>query len=142
MKSSTTFNSKLEQILLESDCDEYDAAVAVVQKGNKWLLGLSTATYDDRNKRWCFPGGGIKKGEDTKKAAARECKEETGIRCKPVGEPFTHGNKKGVAFVHCRATGNQKFNNNPEFSALGWFTLDEMKALKLYKNVRALIRRV
>lgn len=132
------FSQKLSLILEASD--DYEAAVAIVQDGNKWLLGLSTAK-DDRANKWCFPGGGIKRGEQADRAAAREAWEETGIRCKPIGEPFSYTNKPAVAFVHCKETGG-RLDPNSEFAALGWFTRKEMKALKLYHNVTKLLDRV
>ncbi len=137
----TLFEHALESILNEEFADNYTAAVAVVQSGSKWLLGLSRSK-DDRNNKFCFPGGHIKGKESPERAAERECWEETGIRCKAVGKPFILANKKGVAFVHCKARGGQTFENNHEFSALGWFDSHEMRALKLYDNVRKLVERV
>lgn len=135
-----TFNQRLS-VVLESDKDEdYKAAVAIVQDGQKWLLGLSTAK-DDRSNKWCFPGGGVKRGEDADRAAAREAWEETGVRCRPIGAPFSMPGRKGVAFVHCKETGGE-LDPNSEFAALGWFTRKEMKALKLFDNVTKLIDRV
>lgn len=134
------FNQKLDQILHEATNEDYKAAVAIVQDGTRWLLGLSTAN-DDRNCRWCFPGGGVKRGEDADRAAAREAWEETGVRCRPIGTPFSMPGRKGVAFVHCKETGGE-LDPNSEFAALGWFTRKEMKALKLFDNVTKLIDRV
>lgn len=137
------FNDILEQVLLEENEKEYRAAVAIVEYRDKWLLGISRSS-DDRNGKWTHPGGGIKKGETPEKAAVRECFEETGIRCKSVGEAFSTNDRPGVAFVHCRATsGGQKFKPNSEFAAVGFFTMAEIRNLKpLYKNVKRLIERV
>lgn len=139
--SNQNFAARLETILSESFDGDFKAAVGIVQCGDRWLLGLSTAK-DDRANRWVFPGGGVKSGESAKKAAVREVWEETGIRCKAVGEPFRLVGKKDVAFVHCKATRGQKFDNNHEFTAIGWFTRREMKSLKLYHNVQKLLDRV
>lgn len=136
------FTTRLDLILEATLDTDLFAAVAVVQCGDRFLLGLARKTGDDREGKWICPGGGIKKGEATKKAAERECWEETGIRCKAVGEPFTYPAKPGVAFVHCKARAGQDFDNNHEFSALGWFTRQEMKSLKLYHNVLKLVDRV
>jgi len=135
------FELILEHILNEKFDGDFTAAVGVVQCRNKWLLGLARAT-DDRANTWCFPGGGIRDNESAEKAAVREVREETGIRCSAIGKPFTLPSVKGVAFVHCRARAGQKFNNNHEFAALGFFSLKEMKGLKLYKNVMKLIEKV
>lgn len=136
------FNDILEAVLIEEFEQDFVSAVGIVQFHDKWLLGLSTAR-DDRNHKWVFPGGHIKRGETPEKAAVREVREETGIRCRAVGEPITLPSKKGVAFVHCKVTAsNQRLDNNSEFSALGWFKLADMNGLKLYNNVRKLIDRV
>lgn len=133
--------------LITEDADtpaEYRSAVAVVSNHQgtscKWLLGLSNAD-DDRKGKWCFPGGGIKRNENPKDAAARECKEETGIRCHPVGSIVNYKPKPNVAFVRCKAT-NKDFKPNKEFTAMGWFTRAEMRSLKLYGNVLRLIDKV
>jgi 8-oxo-dGTP pyrophosphatase MutT (NUDIX family) len=136
------FDDLLTTVLVEQTKQQYRAAVAIAQYKDKWLLGLSTAD-DDRNNKWCFPGGGVKRGEDAVAAAVRECWEETGIKCKAVGEPFCLPTKPDVCFVHCKITnGSQKFDNNNEFSGLGLFDKHEMRALKLYPNVLKLIDRV
>lgn len=139
--SSENFAARLDSILNESFDGDFKAAVGVVQCADRWLLGLSTAE-DDRSNRWVFPGGGVKRGEDAKKAAVREVWEETGVRCKAVGDPFRLVGKMDVAFVHCKASSRQKLDNNREFSAIGWFRRKDMKALKLYHNVLKLIDRV
>jgi 8-oxo-dGTP pyrophosphatase MutT (NUDIX family) len=132
------FNEILESLLAEAFDHGYKAAVGVVEYRNMWLLGLSTAT-DDRENKWVFPGGHIKNGEKPSKAAEREVYEETGIRCKAVGDGITLSNKKNVVFFHCKADSKQKFNSNNEFVALGWFKVNDMKGLKLYPNVKTLI---
>lgn len=40
-------------------------------------------------KRWTFPKGHVKAGEEPRKAASRETREETGIGVKPERHPFT-----------------------------------------------------
>ncbi len=133
------FESRLS-LILESK-DDFTAAVAIVKYRQKWLLGLSTSK-DDRQRKWAFPGGGIKKGEDPIKAAERECYEETGIRCKAKGPIMKLADKPKVAFVPCIFSGSSvRFNANSEFSALGFFETHEFKSLELYKNTKDLITR-
>jgi len=126
-------------LILESD-DKFTAAVAIVKYRQKWLLGLSTAS-DDRSRKWCWPGGGIKRGEDPLKAAERECWEETGIRPIAKGSIITLPSKPGVAFVPCRFSGTTKFKPNSEFSALGFFETNEFRSLVLYKNTEELMQK-
>ena len=136
------FKKTLELILEKELSNDYESAVAIVQDRDRWLLGLST-DQDSRGGKWCHPGGGIKRGETPEKAATREAYEETGVRCKSVGKAFSTLKHKNVAFVHCRVSShNPELDNNHEFSALGFFTLREMRSLKLYNNVKSLIERV
>ena len=137
------FDQILESVLQEEFEGEFTSAVGIVQDRDRWLLGLAKGTGDDRTGKWVHPGGHIKRGESPKKAAEREVYEEIGIRCKAVGEPFRDPKHKGVAFVHCRVkTSRQKIDINHEFSAAGFFTLQELRSLKpIYKNVRDLIKR-
>jgi 8-oxo-dGTP pyrophosphatase MutT (NUDIX family) len=144
MSSLLKFDSILEQAIREEIEPEFKSAVAIVRQRDRWLLGLSRETGDDRTGKWVHPGGGIKHKENPKKAAERECFEETGIRCRAVGEPFRLPDHKGVAFVPCTVSStNQKIDLNHEFSAAGFFTMAELRTLKpLYKNAQKLIERV
>lgn len=137
------FDSILEHVLLEETEPDFRAAVAIVRNRDRWLLGLAKGTGDDRSGKWIHPGGGIKHRETPKKAAERECFEETGIRVRATGEPFRLPTRKGIAFVPCTVTStNQKIDVNEEFSAAGFFTMAELRTLKpLYNNVRKLIER-
>ncbi len=109
----------------------------------RWLLGLSTAN-DDRNGTYCFPGGGIKRGEDESVAAVRECREETGLLVKPVRPVLYLPSKPGVAFVHCRFDGSLKGSGrvmpNHEHSILSWFNPSDLPDI-VYHNVRELIEK-
>ncbi len=136
------FDDRLEIVLFEAfEKKNWRAAVGIVQCGDKFLLGLAK-NKDDRLNKWVCPGGGVKRKENPEAAAVREVWEETGIRCKAVGEAFSLVDKKDVAFVHCKAKSGQTFNNNHEFAAVGWFRRGEMKGLKLYHNVLKLVDRI
>lgn len=141
--TESKFRDRLEQLLTEEHDQDFTSAVAIVQNRNKWLLGLANNTGDGRTGKWCHPGGHIKRGETPEKAAVREAWEETGVRCKAVGDAFRMPGYKNIAFVHCKVTNTkQKLNNNHEFSALGFFKFDELKSLKLFGNAKKLIERV
>jgi ADP-ribose pyrophosphatase YjhB (NUDIX family) len=129
------------KLTLLAESKDYNAAVAIIQYRNRWLLGLSSAD-DDRKGRWCMVGGRIKNGETPEQAAVREAKEESGIDCRAVGGIKTIAGKKGVAFVHCKAKKLQDPTPNHEFSAMAWFTKKDMDSLKLYHNVKKLLSRV
>jgi ADP-ribose pyrophosphatase YjhB (NUDIX family) len=85
----------------------------------------------------------VKPGETPQHAATREVKEETGVRCRVKGEPIVLPDRKKVAFFHCKTTSfDQDLEPNSEFAAVGFFTIREMKSLKLYHNVKKLIDKV
>ena len=128
--------------LLTEGLEEFTAAVSIVRCHNKWLLGLSKSE-DDRQNHWCFAGGGIKPGETLEQAAVRETREETGVRCRSVSGPIKDKRKGFVAFVPCstNTTDFKTLKPNHEFASLGFFTIKEMKGLKLYNNVLDLIEK-
>lgn len=114
------------------------AAIACVEKGGRWLLGLSRSK-DTRLGTWCFPGGHIKPGELPTEAAERECKEETGVSVKSIGLSTRLPDKPGIVFLKCKPAGPARFKPNEEFSAVGFFSRKEMKKLNTYSNVLAVI---
>jgi 8-oxo-dGTP pyrophosphatase MutT (NUDIX family) len=134
----------MHDLLFEDDSeDEFDAAVGIVRCHDKWLLGLAKDTNDDRELYWTFPGGGIKSGETEKAAAVREVREETGVKCRAISGPIKDKRKKRVAFIAC-TTNSSDHNNlkpNHEYITLGFFTVREMKTLRLYNNVLDLIEK-
>ena len=137
-KMSFVLESKLDDALFKLDTDKVKVAIAVVQSGKHWLLGLSSST-DDRLHKWCFPGGHINSGESISHAAEREAREETGIRVRVEAKPVILPSKPHVIFLHCTASKDASLKPNKEFIALGWFTIRDMKGLKLYPNVLQVI---
>ena len=63
------------------DADERgltEIAIAVVQRGGQFLIGQRSEGVPLAG-LWEFPGGKIRDGETPEAAAARECREETGL---------------------------------------------------------------
>ena len=114
------------------------SAVAIVTCDGKVLLGQSTAK-DDRKDLWCFPGGGVKRFETSKRAATREAKEEMGITSRVKAGPKTASGKPNVDFYHCKASSQTIAKPNKEFNICGWFTVREMRGLKLHHNVKEML---
>ncbi|MGV3526634.1 MAG: NUDIX hydrolase [Candidatus Sericytochromatia bacterium] len=52
---------------------------AIIEEQGQILLVQRSATTS-RAGQWCFPGGGIKRGETPETACLREAQEETGLR--------------------------------------------------------------
>ena len=85
IKEEVKTNINKDFVLKLDTEDPFFAAVAIVFKGNKVLLGKSLSE-DDRFGKLVFPGGHIDKDESPYMAAKRECKEETGlaVKCRPL----------------------------------------------------------
>ncbi len=63
--------------VLSQTVDEDSAAVAVIIRGKKILLGLRE--YENAATVWTAPGGSVDAGETLEMAVRRETREETGI---------------------------------------------------------------
>jgi 8-oxo-dGTP pyrophosphatase MutT (NUDIX family) len=72
--------------------------------------------------------------------AVQECREEAGVKCAAVGSAFERYDRPGVAFVFCRVLGTPTVKYNNEFSDMGFFSIREMREMKLYHNVMELVR--
>lgn len=88
------------------------------------LLGLSTHD-DDRNGKWCFPGGGLKGGESPENGAERECFEETGYKSYAIDNHFINPQRPNVGITLCRKI-NGSMKPNSEFVKLKWFSVNEI----------------
>jgi 8-oxo-dGTP pyrophosphatase MutT (NUDIX family) len=134
----SNFTSLISEALRHLHLQDATNAVAVVQHGDKWLLGLS-ASRDDREHKWCFPGGRIKGNEGALNTARREAKEEAGVKCSTTSNDLCLPKDKKTVFVHCKASSADLDEPNREFIIFGWFTIRQMKGLKLHNNVLQVI---
>lgn len=124
-----------EHILSEAlSSVEYTSVVGVVHDGDKFLLGISTAD-DDRQNKWAFPGGHLKRNEHVKKGVEREVREETGIKCTASDRNTTMSSRPKVLFILCKGSSSQVLKPNREFMQLSWFTKKQMRSLKLHSSV-------
>jgi 8-oxo-dGTP pyrophosphatase MutT (NUDIX family) len=105
------------------------------------------------HQRWSLPGGGIRRGEDPRVAAARETFEETGVslderECKPLGE-FANGDSNAPFIVDCyrievsKQPAHIAARHRLEMLDVAWFSLGHLpthrsktvdRALKLYEE--------
>jgi 8-oxo-dGTP diphosphatase len=72
--------------------------IGLIRRGDRFLIrqrlpGTAMAGY------WEFPGGKCEPGESAEQAAARECREETGLKVKLVGPPRVISHRYQHAWV-------------------------------------------
>jgi 8-oxo-dGTP diphosphatase len=97
--------------------------------------------YDD----WTFPKGKLNANEAPEDAALREVEEETGFRCKLVGELGCtsyldrRGRNKVVCYWLMQPTGG-KFTPGAEVDEMRWVPVDEATQLLTYDRDRQLLR--
>ena len=86
---------------------------------------------------WCFPKGGIEKGEEVEETALREVKEETGISARVIKDlgnieyfyafSGTRIHKKVYFFLMEYLHGDIK-NHDQEMKAVEWLPIEEVEA--------------
>jgi 8-oxo-dGTP diphosphatase len=80
-------------------------AIAVVEHDDRFLIGQRGPGVPLAG-LWEFPGGKVEPGETAAQAAIRECREETGLTVRIVGEypphiqQYDHGHVE-LRFFHC-----------------------------------------
>ncbi len=123
LKSFVTTNDI--EVIQKSQMVQLDSAVAIIIKDGKVLLGMADAD-DDRDGKWCFPGGGIDSGEDSMSAAIREAYEEMGVMVKPIMQlRLVHPTKPKVAF-HIMTCEDETVIMNEEFTDYKWCPVNSL----------------
>lgn len=111
----------------------YSFALVVVRRGHRFLL-VQERKYGST---WSIPGGRVEPGEALGGAAVREVFEETGVPIQLDGILRVEHTPGEPARVRVLYTGfpiddtPPKASPDDESLRAGWFTLDEIRALKL-----------
>ncbi|MEV4839866.1 NUDIX domain-containing protein [Nonomuraea sp. NPDC049486] len=106
-----------------------DVHVLLVRDGEVLMGRRSGTGYADG--LWHLPSGHLEAGESATEAAAREAREEVGVRVDPADLVFAHvmhraPERVGLFFVAERWAG-EPYNAEPhKCSELGWFPLDRL----------------
>jgi ADP-ribose pyrophosphatase YjhB (NUDIX family) len=102
-------------------------AVAIVRDDGGRIL-LVRQTYHRAGIRWAAPGGWLAHGESPREAAARETREETGLRV-TVGRVLEVGSgpyhEVSLAF-ECQVVGDGGFQPNHETDRIGYFAPSDL----------------
>lgn len=112
------------------DAHGNDHRVLLIRRGQPPLLG-----------EWSLPGGVLECGETLREAVVREAREETGLTVETgemlgVYERVIRGDEGRVQYHYvlidflCRPVGGD-LKAGSDAVAVGWFTRDELPALKL-----------
>jgi ADP-ribose pyrophosphatase YjhB (NUDIX family) len=120
-------------------------SAVLVEKDGKFLLG-------ERNKKnyngyWVIPGGGVRYGETIKQAAVREIKEETNLDVeliKPIGFKEILNLPEDyhtIVFYHLAKPKNLDLKASEDLSKAGFFTIEEIKKLKIAESVEWVLRK-
>ena len=119
-------------------------AIAVVEHGGKFLVGVRPPGRPLAG-FWEFPGGKVLPGESPADAAARECREETGLTVAvgqgyPIVEhEYSHG-RLTLHFFHCTLAEPQA-NADPR-PPFRWFDREELARLKFPEANRSVVARL
>lgn len=124
---------------------EYSAGGVVRDAEGRFLVVETTDLKG--NVVWTFPKGLLRKGERSQEAALREVEEETGYRCRIVGELpkaeywFRHGGqlvKKTVRWFLMEPV-EQTGSHDWEVRSVAWLSPEEALARLTYASDRDLV---
>lgn len=122
---------RLSSIFKDDPVPTYHAAGCIVVRGDEILVIQTDKGYE-------LPKGHIEIGESPEDAALRETYEETGIRCKVIGDPLeVNCGHKSMMFYPARCViGNPRPTADAEESIYyaGWISIK--KVLKSMKKRR------
>lgn len=110
----------------------------IIRDGDKILLFLRNDGFFNHNGGyWVLPAGHIEHGETARAAAVREAAEELNITIAPADMEFaatisnlaSRTESFDFFFITDKYTGTIKNCEADKCAAMGWFTMDEIRAL-------------
>ena len=122
------------------------ATKAVIKSGSTYLLQLRDNKKEIFSpNHWGLFGGTKNNNETSKKAIKREIFEELGINCKvlkKIGEGFHKPSGTKNIFYLIKSLNVIKSKNLKEGQDLGWFTLNQMKKMKITWDTKFIIKKI
>ncbi len=122
------------------------ATKAVIKSGSMYLLQLRDNKKEIFSpNHWGLFGGTKNNNETSKKAIKREIFEELGINCKvlkKIGVGFHKPSGTKNIFYLIKSLNVIKSKNLKEGQDLGWFTLNQMKKMKITWDTKFIIKKI
>ena len=129
------------------------SGVLVKRDDGKFLLVKKANNAGPYAGTYLTPGGGVETGESADSAVLRELYEETGVRVKNLKRTYFDDdvteNWEGVKrhFIMLLYTADyesgeiqQTEGNDDEFEDVGWYSIDELKKMKLSSPLEKLLK--
>ena len=113
-------------------CDPKVAAITLIEENGRVLL--SRRAMNPAKGMWTLPGGFVDCGEDPRKAAARECLEETGLHVEITGlidlyYGQAHIEGADILIVYAGQVTGGTLSADDDVDAVGYFAGDELPEL-------------
>ena len=131
------FYIRLQKILVERESHvkkpSYRIAIALVQRGERWLVAQRRATAH-MGGLWEFPGGKIEQQETPTQAALRELREECVVEALAVAEysPQFHGYAdRDVTLYPVLCVWQSGETESLDNAACRWVTMAELERLEM-----------
>ena len=122
------------------------ATKAVIKSGSTYLLQLRDNKKEIFSpNHWGLFGGTKNNHETSEKAIKREIFEELGVNCKvlkKIGEGFHKPSGTKNIFYLIKSLNVIKSKNLKEGQDLGWFTLNQMKKMKITWDTKFIIKKI
>jgi mutator protein MutT len=124
---------------MSADDKTTSIAIAVVRHGDSYLIGRRSADGPLPN-YWEFPGGKVHASELPSEAAARECREETGLAVcvdsllADVLHTYPHGQLR-LYFFACELEGDDVVPADP----FRWVPVEELAKYEFPEANRAIV---
>ncbi len=120
----------------------------IIDKNGKMLLSQRGPKAKNERGKWEFPGGGVEFGDTMEATIKREMKEELGIEITTyeqlpvldhiIKEEGQHWITSG--FISRIKKGKPTIKEPEKCSALGWFSLSEMRKMNLSVPTKAYMK--
>lgn len=122
--------------------------LALIKKGNTYLLTLRNDPKPDIDNKWQIPGGGLEFAETPEQTLHREVREELGteiniIHRYPFVDTEVRGGWQGIFITYlCELKDeNHGIFLNEEATKYDWFTKEDMKNLELLPGCIELVEK-